>query len=55
MAFKVVCSIFILNCIDKDVHSDLRSDSRSSCTRDISSNVLNDDRTKTLNYLVKDL
>ena len=55
MAFKVVGSTFILDCTNKDVHNDLRSDPRSSCTRDISSNVLNDDRTKTLNSLVKQL
>ena len=55
MAFKVACSTFILDCIKKDVHNYLRSDSRSSCTRDILSNILNDDRKKTLNSLVKDL
>ena len=55
MSFKVACSTFILDCIKKDVHNYFRNDSRSSCTKDILSNILNDDGKKTLHSLVKDL
>ena len=55
MAFKIVCSTFILDCIERDIYNYQGGVTRNSGMRDTVSNVLNDVSKKTLKLLVKDL
>ena len=55
IAFKIVCSTFILDCIERDIYNYQDGVTRNSGMRDTVSNVLNDVTKKTLKLLVKDL
>ena len=55
MAFKIVCSTFILDCIERNIYNCQGGNTRNSGIRDTVLNVLNDITKKTLKLLVEDL